>query len=54
MCVCEPIVEVYGKDGSHTTYVHVTPEKADKILAEHIGKGQIVDEYTVDAAKREA
>ena len=54
MCVYEPIVEIYGKDGSHTTYVHVTPEKADKILAEHIGKGQIVDEYTVDAAKREA
>ena len=54
LCQYEPIVEVYGKDGSHTTYVHVTPEKADKILAEHIGKGQIVDEYTVDAAKREA
>ena len=53
MCVYEPIVEVYDKDGGHTTYVHVDPEKASKILAEHIGKGIIVDEYTVDAAKKE-
>ncbi|NCB33581.1 MAG: (2Fe-2S) ferredoxin domain-containing protein [Erysipelotrichia bacterium] len=50
MCVYEPIVEVYGKDGSHTTYVHMTPEKAAKVLEEHIGKGQVVEEYTVDAA----
>ena len=51
MCVYEPIVEVYGKDGSHTTYVHVDPEKAVKILEEHVGKGHVVEEYTVDAAK---
>ena len=51
MCVYEPIVEVYGKDGSHTTYVHVDPDKATKILEEHIGKGHIVEEYTVDAVK---
>ncbi len=52
MCVYEPIVEVYGKDGEHTTYVHMTPEKAAKVLEEHIGKGHIVEEYTVDAAKK--
>ena len=34
------------------TYVHMTPEKAAKVLAEHIGKGHIVEEYTVDAAKK--
>ncbi len=51
MCVYEPIVEVYGKDGSHTTYVHVDPEKAVKILEEHVGKGNVVEEYTVDAAR---
>ncbi|MBQ1320608.1 MAG: (2Fe-2S) ferredoxin domain-containing protein [Solobacterium sp.] len=51
MCVYEPIVEVYGKDGSHTTYVHVDADKATKILEEHIGKGHIVEEYTVDAVK---
>ncbi len=51
MCVYEPIVEVYGKDGSHTTYVHMTPEKAVKVLEEHIGKGQVVEEYTVDSVR---
>ena len=51
MCVYEPIVEVYGKDGSHTTYVHVDQDKAVKILEEHIGKGNVVEEYTVDAAR---
>ena len=51
MCVYEPIVEVYGKDGSHTTYVHVDQEKAVKILEEHVGKGHVVEEYTVDAAR---
>ncbi|MBR2671527.1 MAG: (2Fe-2S) ferredoxin domain-containing protein [Oscillospiraceae bacterium] len=51
MCVYEPIVEVYGKDGSHTTYVHVDQDKAVKILEEHVGKGNVVEEYTVDAAK---
>ncbi len=51
MCVYEPIVEVYGKDGSHTTYVHVDPEKAVKILEEHVGKGNVITEYTVDSVK---
>ena len=54
MCVYEPIVEVYGKDGSHTTYVHMTPAKAEKVLEQHIGKGEVVEEYTVEAAKKEA
>ncbi|MCH4207582.1 MAG: (2Fe-2S) ferredoxin domain-containing protein [Solobacterium sp.] len=52
MCVFEPIVEVYGKDGSHTTYVHMTPEKAVRVLEEHIGKGNVIEEYTVDAAQK--
>ncbi len=51
MCVYEPIVEVFGKDGSHTTYVHVDAKKASEILAEHIGKGHILEEYTVESVK---
>ena len=54
MCVYEPIVEVYGKDGSHTTYVHMTPAKAEKVLEQHVGKGEVVEEFTVEAAKKEA
>lgn len=52
MCVYEPIVEVFDKDEGHTTYVHVDPEKAVKILEEHIGKGNILEEYTVEAARK--
>ncbi|MBO4235038.1 MAG: (2Fe-2S) ferredoxin domain-containing protein [Firmicutes bacterium] len=51
MCIYEPIVEVYGKDGEHTTYVLVDPDKASRILEEHIGKGQIVEEYTINAVQ---
>lgn len=51
MCIYEPIVEVYGKDGEHTTYVLVDPDKAVRILEEHIGKGQIVEELTVNAVQ---
>lgn len=51
MCVYEPIVEVYEKDGAHTTYVHVNPEIAAKILEEHIGKGHVLEEYTVEGVK---
>ena len=52
MCVYEPIVEVFDKDEGHTTYVHVDPDKAVKILEEHVGKGNIVEEYTVEAARK--
>ena len=51
MCIYEPIVEVYGKDGDHTTYVLVDPDKASRILEEHIGNGQIVEEYTINAVR---
>ena len=53
MCVYEPIVEVYGKDGEHTTYVHMTPEKAAEMLEEHIANGRVIEKYTVNAAKKE-
>ena len=52
MCVYEPIVEVYGKDGAHTTYIHMDPEKAVRVLEEHIGRGNVVEEYTVNAAQK--
>ena len=53
MCVYEPIVEVFDKNEGHTTYVHVDPEKASKILEQHIGQGKVVEEYTVEAARKE-
>ena len=53
MCVYEPIVEVYDKDGGHTTYVHMTPEKAAEMLEEHMANGRVIEKYTVNAAKME-
>lgn len=47
MCVLEPMVDVYDKDGNKTTYVHMTPEKARRVVAEHIVNGKPVVEYTV-------
>ncbi len=52
LCVYEPIVEVFDKDGNKATYVHVDPEKAAVILRRHIGNGEIVEEYTIDSMKK--
>lgn len=48
MCTVEPIVEVYDKDGKKTTYVHMTPDKVAVVLREHIGFGEIVEEFTIN------
>lgn len=52
LCVYEPIVEVFDKDGGKTTYVHVTPEKASKILESHIKNDQILEEYTINSVAK--
>jgi len=51
MCVYEPIVEIFNKEGKKTTYVHVTPEKAKEILESHIAKDTILEQYTVNSVK---
>ncbi|HCY06059.1 MAG: (2Fe-2S) ferredoxin domain-containing protein [Erysipelotrichaceae bacterium] len=51
LCVQEPIVEVFDKDNNKTTYVKVDPDKALRILKEHVGNGKIVEEYTIDSVK---
>lgn len=47
ICRLEPIVEVYPSDGEKITYVNMNPEKAKKVVAEHIVNGNIVEEYTI-------
>ncbi len=51
MCRLEPIVEVYSPEGEKITYVKVTPEKAVKIINDHIVNGKVVTEYTIGAAE---
>lgn len=52
MCTYEPIVEVYDKNGNHTTYVHVDPHRAVRILQEHVGQGHVIEKFTVEAARK--
>lgn len=49
MCRLEPIVEVYKPGEEKVTYVKMTPDKAAKVVAEHIVNNQVVAEYTVGA-----
>ncbi|MCL2080968.1 MAG: (2Fe-2S) ferredoxin domain-containing protein [Oscillospiraceae bacterium] len=49
MCMYEPIVEIYVPGQEKVTYVKMTPERMEKIVAEHIVNGQIVGEYTIGA-----
>ena len=51
VCRLEPIVEVYTPEGEKVTYVKMTPEKARKVVAEHLVNGNVVTEYTIGAAK---
>jgi len=51
MCTYEPIVEVYAPDKEKVTYIHVDPEKAKRIVAEHIVNGMAVLEYTIGSAQ---
>jgi NADH:ubiquinone oxidoreductase subunit F (NADH-binding)/(2Fe-2S) ferredoxin/NAD-dependent dihydropyrimidine dehydrogenase PreA subunit len=47
MCVYEPIVEVFEPGKEKVTYIHMDKEKATKIVAEHLEKGNPVAEYTI-------
>lgn len=47
MCRLEPIVEVFEPNKEKVTYVKMTPEKAQRVVAEHIVNGSVVTEYTI-------
>ena len=49
VCRLEPVVEIFSPDGDKTTYVHMTAEKVDKIINQHIKGGKPVMEYTIGA-----
>ncbi|MFV0411719.1 MAG: (2Fe-2S) ferredoxin domain-containing protein [Oscillospiraceae bacterium] len=53
ICQFEPVVEVYRPGEEKVTYVHMTPEKAQRVVAEHLVGGKPVTEYTIGAATRE-
>ncbi len=47
ICQYEPVVEVFQPGHEKVTYVKMTPEKADRVIKEHIKGGQVVEEYTI-------
>ncbi|MBQ9299000.1 MAG: (2Fe-2S) ferredoxin domain-containing protein [Clostridia bacterium] len=51
MCRLEPMVDVYLPGKEKVTYVHMTPEKVGRVVAEHIVNGRPVTEYTIGAAE---
>ena len=51
MCRLEPIVEVLEPGKDRVTYVKMTPEKAVRVVNEHIVNGKPVTEYTIGAAE---
>ncbi len=52
VCRLEPIVEIFDPDGSKATYVRMTPEKAVRIVAEHIVNGRVCLDYTIGYEER--
>ena len=51
VCRLEPIVEIYDADGSKVTYVKMTAQKAQRIVAEHLVNGRVCTDLTIGAAE---
>lgn len=47
VCRLEPIVEVIKPGEEKVTYIKMTPEKAKRIMKEHVQEGRVVDEYVM-------
>ncbi len=47
MCRFEPIVEIYKAGEPKVTYVHMTAEKAEEVVEQHLIRGQIVSDYVI-------
>ena len=47
MCYREPLVEVRDDDGTRWQYGQMTPDRVDRLLEEHVGKGEPVEEWLV-------
>ncbi len=52
LCRLEPMVDVFLPGKGKVTYVHVTPDKVSRIVAEHIVNGRPVEEFTIGAVEK--
>lgn len=53
LCKYEPIVEVFVPGEEKVTYIKMTPEKAAKVVNDHIVNGKIVQEYTIGSVENQ-
>ena len=49
ICQFEPVVEVVEPGKDKVTYVKMTPEKALRVVNDHLVNGNVVTEYTIGA-----
>ncbi len=47
MCYREPLVELRDDDGTRWQYGQMTPDKVDRLLEEHVGKGEPIEDWLV-------
>ena len=47
ICQFEPVVEVMEAGKEKVTYIQMTPEKAQRVVEEHIKGGKVVAEFTL-------
>ena len=52
ICQYEPVVEVIDAAVDKTTYVKMTPEKALRVVNDHLVNGNVVTEYTIGANQK--
>lgn len=51
VCQFEPVVEVYQQN-ERVTYINMTPQKAIRVINDHIVNGNIITEYTIGAVMK--
>ncbi|NLG93711.1 MAG: (2Fe-2S) ferredoxin domain-containing protein [Clostridiales bacterium] len=49
ICQFEPVVEVVAPGQDKVTYVKMTPEKAVRVVNDHLVNGNVVTEFTIGA-----
>ena len=49
ICQYEPVVDVVAPGKDKVTYVNMTPEKAIRVVNDHLVNGNVVTEFTIGA-----
>lgn len=51
LCQYEPIVEIYEPGKEKVTYIKMTPEKAEEVVEQHLIRGRVLTQYTLNETK---